>query len=99
PPQDPRLLPYPTRFRSVAEVADPPGEPAAEVVGREVGAAEEPHRQPAQRREAGRARQRVGKTEVDPSGWALLGQAAPVHGPAARSEEHTSELQSRENLV
>src|SRR5690606_42065993 len=88
----PTLFPYTTLFRSAAgwqAAADRrPG--ALEVVGRQQEKAEAGVDQLGIRQRVERLHPR------DPAGEATL---ATGLGSAARSEEHTSELQSRENLV
>src|SRR5690606_41773546 len=89
-PRRPALLPYATLFRSHR---DRPGR------RRRLPHPVPRRRDRARRRAAARGARR---TAVEPAGpvlWRVLLAALPVDRGGQRSEEHTSELQSRENLV
>src|SRR5690606_42063281 len=88
-PRPPRstLFPYTTLFRSRRRRAQPPDDQQAE-----------------QRHDAQDCFGGIGVNERQRDHSQRIGQGMPEHGeqppaPPARSEEHTSELQSRENLV
>src|SRR5690606_40634773 len=93
PPPSPALFPYPTLFRSVRGAAVPvapdlPSCPSPKVL-RGLSAPWSRRRSPRRRRATrGYLPLRI-----------LSEHLAPTDRHAPRSEEHTSELQSRENLV
>src|SRR5207302_5904957 len=92
PPSPPRppLFPYTTLFRSWLH----PNAAALRDLGREAAAR---GRVRARRRPGADRRRRRPRL---PRGRVVLGEGPPARdGRAPRSEEHTSELQSRENLV
>src|SRR5690606_42158344 len=94
----PTLFPYTTLFRSVLKVvAEDEVDEAAQFRGQyRVGEAPQPGRELcAQLRQFGRQAELLGENAHD------LGTQFAVDGNefVRRSEEHTSELQSRENLV
>src|SRR5207302_4362038 len=89
-PRPPRstLFPYTTLFRSPGSLSGFPPHPSAQCPGRN----SPPGRQSPLRKPSGPPRQRSflsGKGKARQPAWF----------PKRRSEEHTSELQSRENLV
>src|SRR5690606_40824068 len=97
-PSIPTPFPYTTLFRSGARGAGPA---RGAVAGRRGGAAARPRDGRTQRRgqpaEAGRIAAGLSRA----ANWPVRTPVpAPArHAAAGRSEEHTSELQSRENLV
>src|SRR5690606_39597588 len=98
-PPRPTLFPYTTLFRSVPA-------PAATARGRDRPAAAPRPAAPGAAPRPPRARARVSGCAAAPArgGWRGTGRPlrplrrAPGRPPPGRSEEHTSELQSRENL-
>src|SRR5690606_41643914 len=88
------LFPYTTLFRSVDEVAEQPALRPARVLDADLDLGQEVL-------EDRRRRDERGRTDVLQVQHHRVGAFGAVHGEAgeARSEEHTSELQSRENLV
>src|SRR5690606_41294509 len=91
-PPSPTLFPYTTLFRSAAAPARP-----AQAAGSTPPAPppQTPPPPPAARFPAGRWRSGSGRSRP-PS---ARRRTPPAFSSATRSEEHTSELQSRENLV
>src|SRR5690606_41198497 len=90
-PPRPTLFPYTTLFRSDCLAKDPDSRPAAdEALMRLLGHVPAAPRHPLPPQTAGQ-----------PASQASPPQNPPPHGSLSqsRSEEHTSELQSRENLV
>src|SRR5690606_39887845 len=87
------LIPYTTLFRSQAE--NQPGQPGS---GPDQDRIHQPGSQGPRKEEKG------GRVTIEFNSWQeaialMLGLIAITTSVAARSEEHTSELQSRENLV
>src|SRR5436309_11267918 len=89
------LFPYTTLFRSGLAVAGRRGIRTGKLSGGGEGVREDgADRRRAERRRADPPR------EAGPGAWpARQSQGVSGSGARARSEEHTSELQSRENLV